>query len=204
MSSPSSRWTWPRGITSAVRCRSQSSWPGSKIRPSPAESPRRHWCPRRSEWDESVRLPSVPSLAAASPRKLLIALGALLISSAVAVGSGADFSSTSANPGSLITTGTIVVTDSLAGQSILTASGMKPGATSSNAVDITNGGNVPAAFTLAPANLANVPASPALSARLTLQIQDLGNPSCTVSCPPVVTVYTGALGSMGTLTLGTF
>jgi spore coat-associated protein N len=151
-----------------------------------------------------VRLRSLFSLAAASPRRLLIALGALLISTAVAVGSGANFSSTSANPGSLITTGTIVVTDSLAGQSILTASGMKPGATSSNAVDITNGGNVPAAFTLAPANLANVPASPALSARLTLQIQDLGNPSCTVSCPPVVTVYTGALGSMGTLTLGTF
>ncbi len=151
-----------------------------------------------------MRLRSLPSIAAASPRKLLIALGALLISSAVAVGSGANFNSTSANPGSLITTGTIVVTDSLAGQSILNLTAIKPGATNTGAVNITNGGNVPAGLTLAPANLVNVPASPALSSKLTLQVQDLGNPSCTVSCPPVVTVYSGTLGSMGVLTLGTY
>ena len=151
-----------------------------------------------------MRLRSAPSLAAASPRKLLIALGALLISSAVALGSGANFNSTSANPGSLITTGTIVVTDSLAGRSILNVSGMKPGATNSGAVDITNGGNVPASFTLALANLVNVPASPPFSSKLTLLVQDLGDPSCTVSCPAAVTVYSGTLGSMGTLTLGTF
>jgi spore coat-associated protein N len=151
-----------------------------------------------------VRLRSLPPLAAASPRKLLIALGALLISSAVALGSGANFNSTSANPGSLISTGTIVVTDSLAGQSILNVSGMKPGATNSGAVNITNGGNVPASFTLALANLVNVPSSPAFSSKLTLQVQDLGDPSCTVSCPAAVTVYSGTLGSMGTLTLGTF
>ncbi len=151
-----------------------------------------------------MRLRSVPSLAAASPRRLLIALGALLISSAVAVGSGADFNSTSANPGSLITTGTIVVTDSLAGQSILSLNAIKPGATNSGAVNITNGGNVAASFTLAQANLVNVPATPALSSKLTLQVQDLGDPSCLVSCPAAVTVYAGTLGSMGTVTLGTF
>ncbi len=151
-----------------------------------------------------MRLHSLPSLAAASPRKLLIALGALLVSSAVAIGSGANFNSTSANPGSLITTGTIVVTDSLAGQSILDLNAVKPGATTSGALNITNGGDVPASLTLAPANLVNLPASPALSSKLTLQVQDLGDPTCTVSCPAAVTLYSGTLGSMGTLTLGTF
>jgi spore coat-associated protein N len=151
-----------------------------------------------------MRLRSLASLATASPRRVLIALGALLISSAVAIGSGANFNSTSANPGSLISTGTIVVTDSLAGQSILNLSALKPGATHSGAVTITNGGDVPAGLTLAQANLVDVPASPALSTKLTLQVQDLGDPSCTISCPAAVTVYSGTLGSMGTVALGTF
>jgi hypothetical protein len=151
-----------------------------------------------------MRLHSLAPLAAASPRRLLIALGALLISTAVVIGSGASFNSTSANPGSLITTGSIVVTDSLAGQSILNLHAVAPGATSSATVDITNGGNVPATLTLAEANLINAPTSPALSAKLTLLVKDLGAPSCTVSCPGAVTVYTGALGSMGTMPLGTF
>ena len=50
-----------------------------------------------------MRLRSLASLASASPRRLLIALASLLISSAVAVGSGANFNATSANPGTLIT-----------------------------------------------------------------------------------------------------
>jgi spore coat-associated protein N len=151
-----------------------------------------------------VRLRSLGSLATASPRRLLIALGALLVSSAVAIGSGANFNSSSANPRSLITTGSITVTDSLVGQSILNLTSMAPGATRSEAVNITNGGNVPAAFTLGQANLVNVPASPALSTKLTLQVQDLGAPSCAPSCPAAVTVYSGTLGAMGTLALGTF
>jgi hypothetical protein len=151
-----------------------------------------------------MRLRSLASLAAVSPRRFLIALGALLISAAVAVGSGANFNATSANPGSLITTGSIVVTDSRAGQSILHLSSVAPGATSSGTVDITNGGNVAATLALAEGNLINVPASPALSAKLTLLVKDLGDPSCVVSCPAAVTVYTGTLGSMGTISLGTF
>jgi spore coat-associated protein N len=147
---------------------------------------------------------SLPSLASASPRRLLIALAGLLISAAVAVGSGANFNSTSANPSSLISTGTIVVTDSLTGQAVLSMNAVKPGTTKTGSVDIKNGGNVLASFTLAPANLVNTPATPPLSSKLTLQIQDLGDPSCAVSCPAAVTVYTGALGSMGTLSLGTF
>jgi spore coat-associated protein N len=151
-----------------------------------------------------MRVLSLSSVATASPRRWLIALAGLMIASVVAIGSGANFKSTSANPGSLITTGTILVTDSLAGQSVLNVSLMKPGGSTSGNVTIENGGNVPARFTLAKANLADTPASPALSAKLTIQIQDLGDPSCTSGCPAAVTVYSGTLGSMGALPLGTF
>jgi spore coat-associated protein N len=135
---------------------------------------------------------------------MLIAFAGLLISAAVAAGSGANFNSTSANPGTLITTGTIVVTDSHSGQAILNMNAVKPGTTTTGSVDIKNGGSVLASFTLAPINLVNTPASPPLSAKLMLQVQDLGDPACTVSCPAVATVYSGALGSMGSLSLGTF
>ena len=151
-----------------------------------------------------MRLRSLASLASASPRRLLIALASLLISSAVAVGSGANFNATSANPGTLITAGTIVVTDSHAGQAILSMHAVKPGATTTGSVDIENGGSIPATFTLASTNLVNTPATPPLSDKLTLQVQDLGDPSCTVSCPTAKTLYSGALGSMGTLQLGSF
>ncbi len=54
-------------------------------------------------------------------------------------------------------------------------------------------------------NLANTPASiRRFRASSTLQVKDLGDPACTVSCPAPVTVYSGTLGSMGTLALGTF
>lgn len=128
----------------------------------------------------------------------------MLVSVSVAVGSGANFNSVSANPTSLIKTGTLVLTDSLAGQSVVNLNAVKPGSTNSGSVDIRNGGNVPAAVTLAPVNLANLPASNPLSSKLTLQLQDLGDPACTISCPPIVTVFSGTLGSMGTLALGTF
>jgi hypothetical protein len=135
---------------------------------------------------------------------MLLALGGLTIATAVAVGSGANFNSTSANPGSLITSGTITVTDSSSGSAILSASLMKPGGSSSGSVNIQNAGNVPATLALAKAGLSDVPASPALSAKLTLEVKDLGEPSCVTGCPGPVTVYSGALGSMGTLSLGTF
>lgn len=143
-------------------------------------------------------------LVTASPRRLVIALGALIVASAVAVGTGANFNSTSANPSTLITSGSVAVTDSLPGTSILTVSPIKPGATSNATVDIANGGNVPATLTLATLNLVDTPASPPFSAKLTLLLQDLGSPSCTPNCPTPVTMYSGSLGSMGTVALGTF
>lgn len=143
-------------------------------------------------------------LVTASPRRMVIAMGGLVIATAVAVGTGANFNATSVNPNSLITSGSIAVTDSLPGSSILTVNPMKPGASSSATVNITNSGNVTATFALAKANLVDVPASPQFSAKLTLILQDLGDPVCTTGCPTPVTMYSGPLGSMGTVALGTF
>jgi spore coat-associated protein N len=147
---------------------------------------------------------SPSSMLTASPRRLLLVLGGLTIATATAVGSGANFNSTSSNPGTLITAGTVLVTDSASGASILTANLMKPGGSSSGAVNIKNGGNIPATFTLAKAGLSDTPASPALSGKLELEVKDLGDPACVSSCPPPVTLYAGTLGSMGTLSLGAF
>jgi spore coat-associated protein N len=140
----------------------------------------------------------------ASPRRILIAMGGMMVAAAVYVGTGANFNATSANPNTLIDAGSVAVTDSLPGSSILTVSPMKPGSTSSATVSISNSGTVAETMALANANLVNTPASPALSAKLTLLVQDLGDPSCTTSCPTPVTMYSGALGSMGTVALGTF
>jgi spore coat-associated protein N len=144
------------------------------------------------------------SIVTASPQRLLTALGGLMLATAVAVGSAANFNSTSATPGNLITAGTLTITDSVPGTSILNANAMKPGASSSGTVTITNGGNLPATFTLAATSLQDTPATPPFSAKLTLQVQDLGDPACHSGCPAPVTIYSGALGSMGPQTLGTF
>jgi spore coat-associated protein N len=144
------------------------------------------------------------SLTTATPQRMLTALGGLIIATAVAVGSGANFNATSATPGNLITAGTLVITNSLPGSSILTAAALKPGASTSGTVTITNGGNLPATFTLAPTGLTDTPTSPAFSAKLTLQLQDLGDPACGSGCPAPVTIYSGALGAMAAQTLGVF
>lgn len=147
---------------------------------------------------------SLSSIFTATPRRLLIALGGLTIASAVAIGSGANFNATSANPATIITAGTLVLTDSASATAILTTSPMKPGSTSTGTVDIKNGGSVPATVTLAKAHLTDTPSSPPLSGKLALTVQDLGEPACVSGCPTPVTVYSGTLGSMGTLTLGSF
>jgi spore coat-associated protein N len=139
-----------------------------------------------------------------SPRKLLIAMGMLLAAAAVAVGSGADFNSTSANASNVLSAGNIAQSNSKGSAAILTASLMKPGGTSTGTVDIKNTGDIAGTFTLAKSNVADTPASPAFSAKLTVAIDDMGDPACTTGCPAAVNKYTGTLGSMGTIAMGSF
>jgi spore coat-associated protein N len=140
----------------------------------------------------------------ANPRKLLGGLGALMIAAALAVGSGANFNSTSANPSNVFSAGTLAQTNTKTNAAVLTATKMKPGDVSTGTVDIKNSGDVSGTFSLAKSNLVDTPASPGLSTKLTLKVEDLGDPTCTTSCPAAVTKYTGTLSAMGTVAMGTF
>ncbi len=145
------------------------------------------------------------SLWTASPRKVLVAFAGLLVAAAVAVGSGANFNSTSANPSNVFTAGTISHSNSKAGAAILTAANMVPGGTATGTVDIKNTGSVNGTFTLAHTVAVDTPTSPGLSKKLTIVVQDLGEPACVSSCPAAVTLYTGLLSAMpSTIALGVF
>ena len=144
------------------------------------------------------------ALWTASPRKVMAGFVGVLAATGIAVGSGANFNSSSANPSNVFSAGTISHTNSKAGSAILTATGLKPGGTANGTVDIKNTGSVAGAFTLTQSNLTNTPASPALSTKLTIVITDKHDPSCVTSCPADSTVYSGTIGGMGTISLGTF
>ena len=146
----------------------------------------------------------IKALWSASPRKVLAALCVVLAAVGVAVGSGANFNSASANPSNTFSSGTISQSNSKANAAVLTASNLKPGGTATGTVDITNTGSVAGAFTLAKSTPVDTPASPALSAKLTIVITDQGDPACVTSCPAASTVYNGTLAGMGSISLGTF
>jgi spore coat-associated protein N len=144
------------------------------------------------------------ALWSASPRKVLAALLVVLIAAGVAVGSGANFNSASANPSNTFSSGTLTQSNSKANQAILTASNLKPGGSANGTVDITNTGSASGVFTLTKSTPTDTPASPALSAKLSVVITDQGDPSCRTGCPSPTTVYSGTLAGMGAISLGTF
>ena len=146
----------------------------------------------------------VIALAKSSPRKVIASMGTLLLAAAVAIGSGANYNSTSANPSNIVTAGVVKQSNSSNNAAVLTVAHMAPGATLTGTVDLTNTGDLNSAFTLAKSNLTDTPASPAFSGKLDLKVEDLGDPGCVSGCPSAVTKYTGKLGVMGSLTLGTF
>jgi spore coat-associated protein N len=141
----------------------------------------------------------------ASPRKVLLAFGALLVAAALAVGSGANFNSTSANPSNIFTAGTISHSNSKANAAILTATNMVPGGTATGTVIIKNTGTATGTFTLTHTAPVDTPASPGLSKYLTLTIVDQGDPTCVTACPAAVTLYTGTVNAQpASIALGTF
>ena len=109
------------------------------------------------------------------PRRSLSALAVLVAATGVVVGSGANFTATSANPSNSFATGVLSIENSLEGVAILTASNMKPGDSPTNgSVDIRNDGTMSGTFTLSRnAPVDNDGANP-LSAKLNLVIKDCG------------------------------
>jgi spore coat-associated protein N len=145
----------------------------------------------------------ISALWRSSPRTVLLGLGTIGLAAAVTVGSGADFTSASANPANVFTAGSMTHYNSKAGAAILTASNMRPGDTANGTVDIQNTGSLSGNFSLAK-TATDTGLTPSFSSKLTVVITDTGDPSCLVSCPAPVVVYSGVVGAMGAQALGTF
>ena len=85
----------------------------------------------------------------ASPKKMVGVLFALLLAAMMAVGSGANFNSTSANPGNVVTAGNLSHVNGQPGQAVLTASKLKPGESQSGTVTMKNDGDIDGVFSVA-------------------------------------------------------
>lgn len=126
-------------------------------------------------------------------RRLIISLAALVAAAAVAVFSFSLFSSSSANPGNIATTGIMGIGNSAEGQAVLVVEDLLPGESGSGTVTIENVGDSAGVFSLSAGNVVDEPATPPLSAVLTLAVTDGGT-----------AVYNGPLGDLGTVDLGTW
>jgi hypothetical protein len=69
-------------------------------------------------------------------------LAFLLVGLLVVSGSRAAFSATTGNSGNTFSSGTVTLTDDDAGSAMFTASGMKPGSSSTNCIAVTYGGSL--------------------------------------------------------------
>lgn len=141
------------------------------------------------------------SVILSSPRHLLGALLVALLAFGAVVGSGASFTSKSANPSNTFSAGNLAQSNSKEGAAVLTAAGLLPGGPStSGTVTITNSGNAEGTFTLLKTNLVDTPGANGgqLSGVLDLSIKDV-----TKASSPV-TVYSGKVGAMGAQSLGKF
>jgi spore coat-associated protein N len=135
-----------------------------------------------------------------SPLKLVSALFVLSLAAMMAVASGASFTSTSANAGNIVTAGNLTHSNSKSG-AILNVSGLKPNQSDSGTVDIGNTGDTAGVFTLSKSNLLDSDSGSPLSTKLDLVVEDLGDPAAPAA---PVQKYSGKLGAMGALALGTW
>lgn len=128
-------------------------------------------------------------------RKVLVPLASLLAAGAIAIGSGASFTSVTENPGSSFTTGTLTQSNSRANQVIFDMGGLKPGDTVNGTVTIANTGSLPSKFSLSETGAVN---GFVVADNLQLTITDV----TTASAP--TSVWSGTFATMGTVSLGTW
>jgi spore coat-associated protein N len=81
-------------------------------------------------------------------KKILLPLATLVAAGAIAVGSGATFTSTSANTISSVTAGSLTQSNSKADAAIFTLTNAKPGDVVNGSLTIKNTGTLPANFSL--------------------------------------------------------
>jgi hypothetical protein len=148
-------------------------------------------------------------ILASQPRLALGALLTMLLAAGAVVGSGADFTASSANPANTFASGTLSILNSSEGTAVLSASNLRPAGTSAvGTVDIENTGSLSGDFTLSrTAPVDSDPANP-LSGKLNLTVVDCGTfSSGTPTCgdgDDVVRVSGGTIATMGTTSLGTY
>jgi hypothetical protein len=127
-------------------------------------------------------------------KRLIIALIAIIVAALVVIFSFSLFSSSSANPGNLVSSGVMTLDNSADGTAILTAAGLLPGESGTGTVTIENVGESTGTFTLTTSNLVNTPPDPALSAVMTLAITD----------ETATSVYSGPLADNTVVDLGSW
>lgn len=88
-------------------------------------------------------------------KKILLPLATLVAAGAIAVGSGATFTSQSSNTISAVTSGTLSHSNSKAGQAIFSLTNLKPGDVVNGALTLTNTGSLPADFGLTEVSSSN-------------------------------------------------
>ena len=88
-------------------------------------------------------------------KKILVPLTTLLAAGAVAVGSGATFTSATNNTISAVTSGTLTQSNTKDGKAIFNLTEMKPGDTVNGYLSVTNTGSLPATFSLTEVSSAN-------------------------------------------------
>jgi spore coat-associated protein N len=92
---------------------------------------------------------------ATTSRKTLVPLATVLAAGAIAVGSGATFTSESGNTISAVTSGTLTQDNSKDGEAIFELVDLKPGDTVNGYLTVTNTGSLPARFSRTEASSAN-------------------------------------------------
>jgi hypothetical protein len=140
------------------------------------------------------------SVILSSPRHLLGALLVALLAVGAVVGSGASFTSKSANPSNTFSAGNLAQSNSKEGAAVLSSGPMVPGTSANGTVVIKNTGDVAGTFTLSKTSLTDTPGANGgqLSGVLDLKVEDVSSEGSPV------TVYSGKVGAMGAQPLGKF
>ena len=129
-------------------------------------------------------------MTARTSRKVLVPLATLVAAGAVAMASGATFTSTTNNTTSAVTAGHLSHSNSKDNAAVFTITKMKPGDVVNGSLTITNTGNLPATFTLREPGSTNTFGTTGTPAANNLHLKITDTTAST-------TVYDGDFGGLG-------
>jgi spore coat-associated protein N len=130
--------------------------------------------------------------------KILLPLATLVAAGAIAVGSGATFTSTSANTISSVTSGTLTQSNTKADEAVFDLTNIKPGDVVNGTLTIKNTGSLDADFSLTEVTSANAFAKD----NLTLTITNTATPTVPVWSGNFGDLVDGAKNTLGEVAAG--